>query len=689
MYISDLYIKNFRSIKDIHVEFKSGKNILIGKNNSGKSNIIQALDLLMGEKLPTRNSLNLKDFHAEEKIVGDNTLFEHKNDLFIAVKLIGEVSEVEGLEGINHIRQERFGIRYWCGFEIDSVNISEDIKKDSIDFEKNDFDYFSSNEIKYWIKEKEEVVFYIYAQREKGTEEINLIHGMFVKDKIDDKYFRCFPVTKKLRDSFITSSILPAFREPANQLKANNWTWYGKLIKSLWDSRSDEIDKDIKNYSDLIRKSTDKVFESATIDLKEKLEELISYSNLSFRVLPDSKDDIFKNISIYINDGFESQISEKGSGIQSALIIGLFSYYCSRFHKTNSLLAVEEPELFLHPHARRMLSNKLDEFVSLNDEYSNQVIIATHSQEFIRNTEIENIIVVRKSKIMSTKTFSLSSSGRNLQDIQKIKQLLWSRNSELFFADKVILVEGGEEYLIPAIADFSIGQKGVLDKHNVSVIKVGGKSQFGIYLSLLIDLGIDYFVVADFDYLENGLEQIREYIGNFKIDTLNSIRKELTSYKSTFKKSKEIKKKILDPNQNDAKALCEVLDEMCESRNFNEDLLGLWEYLRPKVSKKISYLDIEEPLKDKIDKFLNDLLDNNILILRNGELEDYYTELANELAKGVSGKELKVLKILEFVNDGKYDIDELIVIDEYEKAIFQSISIGGANKSTSIKVSQL
>ncbi|WP_404811331.1 TOPRIM nucleotidyl transferase/hydrolase domain-containing protein [Geobacillus thermoleovorans] len=36
----------------------------------------------------------------------------------------------------------------------------------------------------------------------------------------------------------------------------------------------------------------------------------------------------------------------------------------------------------------------------------------------------------------------------------------------------------------------------------MSVVKVGGKSQFGIYMALLRDLGIDYFVIADFDYLE-------------------------------------------------------------------------------------------------------------------------------------------------------------------------------------------
>ncbi|MDG4658631.1 ATP-dependent endonuclease [Ectobacillus antri] len=685
MYISDLYIKNFRSIKDIHVEFNDGKNILIGKNNAGKSNIIKALDLLMGEKLPTKNSIEIKDFFGLEKIVQGKKITVHETELFIAVKLTGTVSEIENIQKVKYIKQERFGIEQWAKFEDNKVIINEVLKRDLIDFDSRDLETFERKNLGYWIRDKEEVIFYIFANREHGnSDEINLTYGMLVKDKIDEKYFRCFSISKNLRDSFVTSSILPAFREPANQLKINNWTWYGKLLKSLWESKSEGVTEEIKSQTELIRKSTDKVFEAATSDLKDKLQELINYSYISFRMLPNDNDDIYKNISIYVNDGFESNLSDKGSGIQSALIIGLFSYYCSTFHKTNSLLAVEEPELYLHPHARRMLSNKLDEFVSQNEHYNNQVIIATHSQEFIRNTEIENIIVVRKpDKTLNTKTYRLSTDKRTIQEIQKIKQLLWSKNSELFFADKVILVEGGEEYIVPSIADFTFNQQGILDKHNISVIKVGGKSQFGTYLTLLKDLGIDYFVIADFDYLENGLEQIGSFIEGFDKDSLSEIRTGMMKYKSDYKKSKEIRNKILDPNQSDAKALCYILDDMCSKKEFNEELLDLWEYLRPKVSKKVNYTDLEsdEHLKDKVDKFLNNLLDNNVLILRNGELEDYYEKIAIEETKGVSGKELKVLKLLELVNIGKYTINELINIDEYQKGVFQLISIGGSSQT--------
>jgi AAA15 family ATPase/GTPase len=50
MYISKISIKNFRSIKQTEFTLIKGKNVIIGKNNSGKSNILKAIDLVLGKK---------------------------------------------------------------------------------------------------------------------------------------------------------------------------------------------------------------------------------------------------------------------------------------------------------------------------------------------------------------------------------------------------------------------------------------------------------------------------------------------------------------------------------------------------------------------------------------------------------------------------------------------------------------
>lgn len=53
MYISKVKIKNYCSIKDLTINFNPGKIIVVGKNNSGKSNIIKAINIVLGENSPT------------------------------------------------------------------------------------------------------------------------------------------------------------------------------------------------------------------------------------------------------------------------------------------------------------------------------------------------------------------------------------------------------------------------------------------------------------------------------------------------------------------------------------------------------------------------------------------------------------------------------------------------------------
>ena len=200
--------------------------------------------------------------------------------------------------------------------------------------------------------------------------------------------------------------------------------------------------------------------------------------------------ELYKNCSVYVDDGFKSPLTDKGSGIQSATIIGLFSYYINYISTvTSALLCVEEPELYLHPHACRVISDKLDDFLNNN---RNQVIITTHSTEFIRTTLSDlNIILVHKE---GSGTIAVALN------IGKFKGVLINKNhNELFFADKVIICEGLDEFIISAISEEVLPHK--LDDQNISIIAAGSKDNIDRLVELVIGLGIKCFVIADFDYL--------------------------------------------------------------------------------------------------------------------------------------------------------------------------------------------
>ena len=64
LYISKLIIKNYKSIKDEVFLFNKGINILVGKNNAGKSNIVSALNEILGDKYNT-TSYEDKTFYTD------------------------------------------------------------------------------------------------------------------------------------------------------------------------------------------------------------------------------------------------------------------------------------------------------------------------------------------------------------------------------------------------------------------------------------------------------------------------------------------------------------------------------------------------------------------------------------------------------------------------------------------------
>ena len=91
MYISKLFSKNYRSLKQAVVNFDNGKNILVGKNNSGKSNVIKALEILVGEKFPSFQRFTDNDYYTEEVLDEDTgELIEViENNFYLEVELSG------------------------------------------------------------------------------------------------------------------------------------------------------------------------------------------------------------------------------------------------------------------------------------------------------------------------------------------------------------------------------------------------------------------------------------------------------------------------------------------------------------------------------------------------------------------------------------------------------------------------
>ena len=71
-----LTIHNFRGIKDAELFFR-GNTVLVGDNNSGKSTVLEAIDLVLGpERLSKYPPIDEHDFYAGQYLASDNSTFD-------------------------------------------------------------------------------------------------------------------------------------------------------------------------------------------------------------------------------------------------------------------------------------------------------------------------------------------------------------------------------------------------------------------------------------------------------------------------------------------------------------------------------------------------------------------------------------------------------------------------------------
>lgn len=568
------------------LEFVAGKNIIVGQNNSGKSNIISAINLVIGEKYPPKRF--------------DDKFYFKDNDNFFIILQLSDCKDFDK----NYLKNynKNTGIYKLPNNDINNLLFSSD----ELDEQGYSSSWMNSTQVIELIESAEHIYISLFAKKNEDT-----IYTLTL-EKNDGFLYKFKFFANELLSSFITSAIIPSERNLKNELVVNNYSWYGRLIKNVWENmKSDEkilLDQHNKNLTNV----TNSIFENLTEELGKSVKDAIPYNKLEFKLIQDTKTDYYKGIKILLDDGYYSLLDDKGSGIKSLMIIELFKLYCKKYHKYSSCLIVEEPEVFLHPQARSVLSKKIDQFLDGNN---NQTIITTHSEQFISNFDIKQLTFISKKDGKSEK-YKILDSDFDEKDFQKINIITKTENAEMYFADTVILVEGGEKYILKEL--FKIYKDDLfLDYNNVSLIKIGGKSFFSIYKTMLEKLGKKVYIFADYDNFESE-------VNDFLSDEMKNLLNKVKGRTSGLKKYSEL------DGQNKI------------------DMDSIFEYLKQK----------------------------RIFVLHNGELEDYYNKQKIEELKqenNIKGKELIAHYISTILNSE--NINELLNIEnDFKKYIDLIIS---------------
>lgn len=274
------------------------------------------------------------------------------------------------------------------------------------------------------------------------------------------------------------------------------------------------------------------------------------------------------------------------------------------FNIRNGLVIIDEPDLHLHPKWQTVLVDLLQELSKVNN---NQVLIVTHSPVFVNEKTVEKMFRV----YMDNETSKVIQPQR--ESLPKIKDLLHIvntfNNEKIFFADKVVLVEGISDRLIfqRLLAEYQRN-----NQEAIEVLEVHGKQNLLKYREFLSLFNIRNYIVADLNYISDiGDSNIK----NFFVTDYAKINADVLLNKKS--KDRQCLAKFLEQVVNNMESL---------EKNKIKPLKSLWRHIKSRYRKLKDDLSDEE--RCSLNDFIKSQKIKGIYILNYGEIEDYFPQLS-------------------------------------------------------------
>ncbi len=318
---------------------------------------------------------------------------------------------------------------------------------------------------------------------------------------------------------------VPAVKDVSDDFSPKETSAFGRLYADIIETMSEkntEWMQTKKKLSDLFNslnksdsngnQNTNRPLELTKFEAQLSTELKLWGAEIDVEVVPPNIDDVFKaNTQIWVNDGMKTDIKRKGHGLQRAITFALIKVISDKLRASRSnppkegessrtvsastYFILEEPELYLHPQAQRAL---FDSLINLS-ESNNQVILCTHSSSLIDVERYKSICIIKKeAENTGTQVHQCLEdlfTGDNKKDFNLTYWINPDRG-ELFFAKKVILVEGPtEKTIIPRLA-----KNLDIFRHDYTLVDCGSKNSIPLYCVLLNKFKIPYIAVYDKDH---------------------------------------------------------------------------------------------------------------------------------------------------------------------------------------------
>lgn len=431
MRLKTLYIKGFRNFKEATINFNN-QSLIIGANDVGKTNLLYALRILLDRGFSDLDlELKESDFYAYEETneVIITAFFNDIKEDCILSKMKGDISG-DGKLVIKYLATKGEDYKFFCG----KSDADEDLHEYAIPYYRKvlNIKYINSKRDFWGYINKTKNILLQQAKEERSAETIDT----------DDALYK--QISDKLKE---VDSQIPEL----------------SYVKNATEQINEELNKlAIHNQEQKV------VFDTASTDT----------------------DSVIDKISITSKHG-DKKLLIGGEGRLNQIYLSLWASQnrISEYSNEVSILCVEEPEAYLHPHQQRELARYLSGVLT------GQVILTSHSPYIVCENSPNSIIRLYK-KDQETLAASDGCSEIIESGFTDFGYRMSVIPAEAFFADYAILVEGQSELIFYKTLAPQIGID--LDRLNISILSVEGVG-FKVYAKILDALNIEWIARTDND----------------------------------------------------------------------------------------------------------------------------------------------------------------------------------------------